>query len=127
MLPSDHAQRRLAADEVHARPTDALEAPLRASFVALTQKPDERARDLITSAFALNDLEPAGVHTAVDAITETVDAVRLHAGVSDLAALSVAADGRAWTSADRPALDGWGVRGVPGVPGAWELTLLGPA
>lgn len=46
MLPSDHAQRRLAADEVHARPTDALEAPLRATFVAVTQKPDERAREV---------------------------------------------------------------------------------
>lgn len=46
MLPNDHAHRRIAADEVHARPTDALEPPLRASFVAVTLRPDERAREV---------------------------------------------------------------------------------
>ena len=46
MLPIDHADRRLAADEVHARPTDALEPPLRASFVAVSLRPDERAREI---------------------------------------------------------------------------------
>ena len=46
MLPIDHADRRTAADEVHARPTDALEPPLRASFVAVTLGPEERAREV---------------------------------------------------------------------------------
>ena len=46
MLPIDHADRRLAADEVHARPTDVLEPPLRASFVAVAVQPDERAREI---------------------------------------------------------------------------------
>lgn len=43
MLPPDHPQRRLLADEVHARPPEELQAPLRASYLAVMI--DAAARD----------------------------------------------------------------------------------
>lgn len=46
MLPPDHADRRVAADEVHARPTDPLASPVRASFVAVAVSPDQRADEV---------------------------------------------------------------------------------
>ncbi len=46
LLPLDHPDRRTAADEVHARPTDPLEPPVRASFVAVMVRPDERTREI---------------------------------------------------------------------------------
>ena len=45
LLPSDHPARRLAADEVHARPQDALESPLRATFLAIAIDPADRGRE----------------------------------------------------------------------------------
>lgn len=42
-LPVEHPQRRIAADEVHARPQEPLAVPARASFVALAIGPDQRA------------------------------------------------------------------------------------
>jgi len=41
-LPPDFPERRLLADEVHARPPEPLEAPARASYVALLVGADER-------------------------------------------------------------------------------------
>jgi uncharacterized membrane-anchored protein len=45
-LPPDHPERRVAADEVHARPQEALEAPLRASYIAITVEREQRAAEL---------------------------------------------------------------------------------
>ncbi len=45
MLPPDHAQRMLLAEEVHARPPEALRAPARASYVAVLIDADERERE----------------------------------------------------------------------------------
>ncbi len=41
-MPSDHPQRQILADEVHARPSEALAAPARASVLALLLDADER-------------------------------------------------------------------------------------
>jgi hypothetical protein len=85
---------------------------------------DDRARALVAAAFALNDLEPAGVHASVAGVTEPVDAVRAHGAddLSGLAGLRLADGARAWTTGERPAGTDAQVRGVAGVPGAWELT-----
>jgi len=45
MLPPDHAERRTLADEVHARPAEPLEPPLRASYVAALIDPGDRPRE----------------------------------------------------------------------------------
>ena len=45
MLPPDHAQRYLLAQEVHARPPEAVRAPARASYVAVLVDADERERE----------------------------------------------------------------------------------
>jgi uncharacterized membrane-anchored protein len=42
LLPADHPERRTLADEVHARPPEPLEAPARASYLALLVDADER-------------------------------------------------------------------------------------
>jgi uncharacterized membrane-anchored protein len=46
MFPPDHALRISLADEVHARPPDAIRAPARASYVAVLVDADSRAREL---------------------------------------------------------------------------------
>lgn len=45
-LPDDHAQRYALAAEVHARPPESLQAPARASYLALLVDPDARSREL---------------------------------------------------------------------------------
>ncbi len=45
MLPPDHPQRRILADEVHARPPEVLETPLRATYIAILIDAAERARE----------------------------------------------------------------------------------
>lgn len=45
MLPPNHALRRELNDEVHARPADALRAPLKVSYLALLSDPGARDRE----------------------------------------------------------------------------------
>jgi uncharacterized membrane-anchored protein len=45
-LPHDHPQRLALAEEAHARPPEPLEAPARATYVAVLVEPDERASEL---------------------------------------------------------------------------------
>ena len=45
-LPMDHPQRYLLSDEVHSRPPEALEAPLRASHIAVVIAPERRAIEI---------------------------------------------------------------------------------
>ncbi|MGL4573703.1 MAG: DUF3422 family protein [Burkholderiaceae bacterium] len=44
-LPADHAERFILAEEVHARPSEALEAPVRASYLAVLVDPDARVSE----------------------------------------------------------------------------------
>jgi len=46
MLPKIHPKRRELNDEVHARPPEAMAAPLRLSYIVLLSKPGSRAKDL---------------------------------------------------------------------------------
>ncbi len=46
MLPPDHPQRRLLADEVHARPPEELQAPLRVSYLAVLIDAAAREREM---------------------------------------------------------------------------------
>ncbi|RVU47235.1 DUF3422 family protein [Rubrivivax rivuli] len=45
MFPPDHALRTTLADEIHARPPEAVEAPARASYVAVLVEADQRTRE----------------------------------------------------------------------------------
>jgi len=45
MIPTDHPLRSELNDEVHARPSDALRAPLRISYLALLSPPEARAAE----------------------------------------------------------------------------------
>ena len=70
-LPPDHPQRTLLSDEVHARPPEALAAPLRISYLALVSDPSLRDREWRhLSALLLErglDVPPPGAnHVAVD-------------------------------------------------------------
>jgi len=46
MLPPDHPDRQLLADEVHARPPEALESPMCASHIALLVEADRRPLEI---------------------------------------------------------------------------------
>lgn len=45
LLPPDHAERFILAEEVHARPPEAVEAPARVTYVAVLVDPDDRERE----------------------------------------------------------------------------------
>jgi uncharacterized membrane-anchored protein len=45
-LPADHPERRLLSDEVHARPPEALQAPMRASHIALILDSERRRLEI---------------------------------------------------------------------------------
>ncbi len=58
LLPPDHPERLVLADEVHARPPEPLDTPSRATYVALLVDPAERARErehigLLCAAFGV--------------------------------------------------------------------------
>lgn len=57
MLPADYPDRRLLADEVHARPPEALKAPLDIDYMAILTTPDQRAAQW---AHALSLIERMG-------------------------------------------------------------------
>ena len=70
-LPRDHPQRLSLNDEVHARPPEALEAPLRLSFFALTCREDDldrQGRDIATLAqrFGATPPQPGANHYSAD-------------------------------------------------------------
>lgn len=76
-LPDNHPERFQLANEVHARPHEALRAPERASYVAVMLEPGERARD---HAHVAALCERYGVHAPpADAIhfAATLGAFRL--------------------------------------------------
>ena len=45
-FPPDHAQRYLLAEEVHARPPEAIRSPARSSYVAVLVEPEQREAEL---------------------------------------------------------------------------------
>jgi uncharacterized membrane-anchored protein len=45
LLPPDHPERYLLAEEVHARPPEAIDAPARATYLAVLIDPDNRERE----------------------------------------------------------------------------------
>ena len=70
-LPPDHAQRRALADEVHARPPEALTTPSRATCVALLVDSEARTREAahlagLCEAFGVSAPSPGAIHFAVD-------------------------------------------------------------
>ena len=75
LLPMDHPERRLLSDEVHARPPEALSAPMRASHIALILAPERRALE-IAHLEALCVMYRAAA-PAPDATQFTVDLERL--------------------------------------------------
>lgn len=61
LLPPDHADRMALAEEVHARPPEALETPSRLSYVAVLIDPESRERErehLATLCHSSNALPP---------------------------------------------------------------------
>ena len=70
-LPPDHAERRLLADEVHARPPQALDTPGRATYVAVLVDAEDRAREhahlgLLCKGFAVEPPQPGATHFSAD-------------------------------------------------------------
>jgi uncharacterized membrane-anchored protein len=71
ILPPDHPQRRELNDEVHARPPQALTAPMAISFLALTTEPDGRQRQWaevgrLAERFGAPPPTPAATHFSAD-------------------------------------------------------------
>lgn len=70
-LPLDHPQRHELNDEVHARPPEAMTAPLRVSFLALLSEPSQRPREWrqvreLAGRFGVTAPEEEGGHWRAD-------------------------------------------------------------
>jgi len=65
-LPPEHPQRMLLADEVHARPSEPLATPSRASYVAMLVEPGEREaeRAHLAALCSANGVVPPAVSTS---------------------------------------------------------------
>jgi uncharacterized membrane-anchored protein len=66
LLPPDHPERQVLADEVHARPPEPLETPSRATFVAVLVDEEERAHEREHIAALLR---PFGLQLPPDPLT----------------------------------------------------------
>ena len=75
-LPPDHPERRAAADEVHARPQEALNSPLRATFLAVVIDPADRGRELahVTALCSRHGIAPP--HPEANHYSAELNAVR---------------------------------------------------
>ncbi len=67
LLPPDHPERYLLAEEVHARPPEAIEAPARATYLAVLIDPDNRDRErahlaTLCERFAVAAPQPGATH-----------------------------------------------------------------
>jgi uncharacterized membrane-anchored protein len=77
LLPPNHPERLVLADEVHARPPEPLDTPSRATYVALLVDPAERAREHAHIAAACAAFQVAGPPDGVSQFSATLGAVRL--------------------------------------------------
>jgi uncharacterized membrane-anchored protein len=71
MLPNDHPDRRLLADEVHARPPEPLNTPARATHIALMVSPEQRALELshlrgLCARFGVEGPDPDTIYFVTD-------------------------------------------------------------
>lgn len=76
-LPPDHPERLVLADEVHARPPEPLEAPSRASYVAVLVDADQRERERGHIERLCERMGVAGPAAGVTQFSTTLGAVRL--------------------------------------------------
>ncbi len=75
--PADHPERLVLADEVHARPPEALETPSRLSYVAVLVEPEARAREaeLLATLCRQHDVAPPAA--GLTQFTAAIGPVRL--------------------------------------------------
>lgn len=76
MLPPDHPERLSLADEVHARPPEAVETPARASYAAVLVDHDDRDAEQAHVAALCERFEVAPPPKAATHFTATLGAVR---------------------------------------------------
>jgi len=76
-LPPDHVHRRILAEEVHARPPEAIETPARAIYIAVLIDPVERPRERAHLAQLCESFGIAPPDTEASHFSADVGAVRL--------------------------------------------------
>ncbi len=77
LLPPDHADRAVLADEVHARPPEALETPSRVSYAAILIGPESREREREHLAALCESANVAPPPPEARHFTATLGAMRL--------------------------------------------------
>jgi uncharacterized membrane-anchored protein len=76
-LPPDHPERVAVANEVHARPYEALETPQRAEYLALTFAKDEREREILHLAELCRSFNVVPPRADVSHFSASLGAVRV--------------------------------------------------
>ncbi|MGF7161358.1 putative membrane-anchored protein [Rhodoligotrophos appendicifer] len=71
LLPADHPDRRMLAEEVHSRPPEAVETPSRAAHIALIVAPEQREAELahliaLSAAHGVSGPTPEATHFTAD-------------------------------------------------------------
>ena len=77
LLPPDHPERRTLADEVHARPPEALDTPSRVTYLAVLVEPADRERELAHLALLCEQHDVAAPWPGASHFVTTIGALRL--------------------------------------------------
>ena len=117
-LPADHAQRFLLANEVHARPNEALSAPERLSYIAVVVNAEEKAREHAHVAALCQRY--GALPPPVDAIHFSIDLAvfrmrwQRHTEFSSYTFIRNGADGRPFVSPASQLVPPEWLTGIPG-------------
>jgi uncharacterized membrane-anchored protein len=119
LLPPDHAERYRLADEVHARPPEALETPSRATHVAVLVAPEQRSAEqahlaALCAQFGVPAPEPQATQFSAD-----LGSVRLKwERHGEFSGYTLFAAGRSPVPFSEPALSMLPAQWLAGVPGS---------
>jgi uncharacterized membrane-anchored protein len=118
LLPADHPERNVLADEVHARPPEPLETPSRATYLALMVDPEQRTAELAHIAALCARFGEPGPAPGMTQFSATLGAVRLkwerHGEFSSLTLIARGLSGQPFSEPVAALLpEGW-LAGLPG-------------
>lgn len=129
-LPIDHPQRYVLSDEVHARPPEALDAPMRASHIALVIAPERRAIEIahlarLCTTLGVTEPVPDATHFTADLLHGRLKWER-HGEFSSYTVFAPGAESSAFAEAAVTLLPRQWVVGIPGeIIVAAHATLVG--
>jgi uncharacterized membrane-anchored protein len=131
LLPENHPERFILAEEVHARPPEPLQSPVRATYLAVLIDPDDRARERAHLTQLCERFGVSGPPAGATHLSTRLGPLRLkwerHGEFSGYTFFSSGASGEPFTQhASDPLPAGW-LAAIPGATIAGSHAELRPA